>query len=134
MPVMPAECRLRVFVIALVATGLAACGAEPSGGGGGADEQAQGGSTQEQTSASDASAAVESCDDIAVPGHEATDVRVQGVSCARAEELAAAAVGEGRSRYASAGFTCEPSDAGGGDTNYICTRGDARVTFRYGAA
>ncbi|MDQ3609355.1 MAG: hypothetical protein M3459_10705 [Actinomycetota bacterium] len=128
------ERRLRALLLTLLVSGLAGCGGETSGndGGGAATEQSQSAPTQEQSSGSDFAGTSGSCDDIPVPGHEATNVRVEGVSCTRAAEVAAAALGKGRRPYEAAGFTCEPSDAGGGDTSYTCTRGDARVTFGYG--
>ena len=72
------------------------------------------------------------CKDVTVPGHLAVQVRASGVACGRAEAVAAAAEGQGRARYDAEGFVCEPSDAGGADTNYACTAGGSRVTFRYG--
>ena len=104
------------------------------GGGGGATERSEGGSTQAQSSQENSAGTRRSCDNVPVPGHEAMNVRVQGVSCTRGAEVAAAALGKGRKPYEAAGFACEPSDAGGGDTSYLCTRDDARVTFRYGTA
>jgi len=72
---------------------------------------------------------------VTVPGHEGVDVRVEGTDCARAEQVIAAAVGQGRQAYEAAGFSCRPEQAGMGDTNYTCTGdGGARITFRYGAA
>ncbi len=130
------ERRLRALLPTLLVAVLAGCGGEMSGGegGGGATEQSQGGSTQEPPSEGDSAGTSRSCDNVPVPGHEATNVRVQALSCRRAAEVAAAALGKGRKPYEAAGFACEPSDAGGGDTIYVCTRDDARVTFRYGTA
>ena len=130
------ERRLRALLLTLAVTVLAGCGGETSGdeAGGGAGEPSRGGSTEERSSEGESASPSRSCDDVAVPGHEATNVRVQGVSCARAAEVAAAALGKGRRAYETAGFACEPSDASGGDTNYMCTQDDARVTFRYGTA
>jgi len=68
-----------------------------------------------------------------VPGHRAVQVRASGTPCARAAKVAAAAEGRGRAAYESAGFGCAPSNASGGDTNYSCKKGAAKVTFRYGA-
>lgn len=46
--------------------------------------------------------------------------------------IAEAAEGLGRAPYESGGFTCEPTDAASGKTNYICTMGEAKLTFLYG--
>lgn len=69
-----------------------------------------------------------------VPGHEAVSIRAGGADCQLAKAVAAAAEGRGRAPYEAEGFTCEPADAGGGDTNYACTRGEATIRFRYGTA
>ncbi len=111
------ERRLRALLPTLLVAVLAGCGGETSGGEGGGEAGTS-----------------RSCDNVPVPGHEATNVRVQALSCSRAAEVAAAALGKGRKPYEADGFACEPSDAGGGDTIYVCTRDDARVTFRYGTA
>lgn len=129
---------IRPLLTALLVAAFAGCGSDTSGaggGGGGSGEQRQGGqATQDQQPAGgDSAQGGQSCDDIPVPGHEAVEVRVQGVGCPQAAELAGAAVGKGRQAYEAAGFTCQPSPAGGGDTSYACAGDDARVTFRYGA-
>jgi len=133
---MLAHRRLGVALLTLVVSGLvAACGGGTSGSDGDTTaEPPRSAPAQEQAGEERSSRGPEACDDVPVPGHEATDVRARGATCARAEELVAAAVGKGRARYQAAGFTCEPSDAAGGDTDYVCTRDAARVTFRYGAA
>ncbi len=74
------------------------------------------------------------CGRVAVPGHEAVDLRASGVDCDLAEAVAAGAGGQGRASYEAEGFACEPAEAGGGDTNYTCSRGEASVRFRYGTA
>ena len=79
------------------------------------------------------SAAAE-CGEVMVPGHEALGIRAGGVGCDVARTVAAAAEGRGRQPYDAEGFSCEPADAGDGDTNYTCTRRDAQVGFRYGTA
>ena len=74
----------------------------------------------------------EACRDVKVPGHQAIDLKASGVACAAAEKVAAAAEGRARAPYESGGFACQPSDASGGDTNYSCSMGAARITFLYG--
>jgi len=74
----------------------------------------------------------EKCEDVMVTGHEAVDVKATGVGCAVAEKVAGAAEGRGRAAYKAEAFACEPSEAGGGDTNYSCSMGPAKITFRYG--
>ncbi len=74
----------------------------------------------------------EDCGRVEVPGHEAVDLRAEGVACATATEVAAAAQGQGRRPYETAGLACEPTDAAGGDTTYACTGDGGRVTFLYG--
>ncbi len=69
-----------------------------------------------------------------MPGHEAVDIRAGGVGCGPAKAVAAVAEGRGRQPYEAEGFACEPAEADGGDTDYTCTRGDARIRFRYGTA
>jgi len=124
--------RVCALLAAVVVSALAGCGGSGAGDGG-ASEPPRGG--QSTVSAGDEpTSAGERCDDIPVPGHEGTDVRVQGSACAEAVEVVEAAVGKGRRAYEAAGFQCEPSAAAGGDTNYACVRDGARVTFRYGAA
>jgi hypothetical protein len=73
------------------------------------------------------------CGTVAVPAHEGRNVRVSGVDCAVAREVVMGAAGQGRAPYESAGFGCRPAEASGGDTNYTCSKGRARVTFLYGA-
>jgi len=68
-----------------------------------------------------------------VPGHVAVNVRTGGEDCDTATALVEAAVGQGRQAYEAEGFSCDPADASGGDTDYTCTRDDTRITFRYGA-
>ncbi len=75
----------------------------------------------------------EECGRVPVPGHEAVNIRVSGADCGVAKAVAAAAGGRGRAPYEARGFACEPAEAGGGDTNYTCSRGEASVRFRYGA-
>jgi len=74
------------------------------------------------------------CGKAAVRGHEAIAIRADGVGCGVAKSVAAAAEGRNRQPYDAKGFGCEPAEAGGGDTNYTCTRGKARISFRYGTA
>ncbi len=69
-----------------------------------------------------------------VLGHQAVDVRARGTKCSLAESVAAAAEGRGRAAYESGGFACTPRDASGGDTNYSCSMGSAKVTFLYGTS
>lgn len=125
--------RLRALLALIILTAVVGCGGSSGGEGGATGTRPDRTSTQEEPSASEGAGAG-ACQDMPVPGHEATQVRVQGASCTQAAGLAAAAVGNGRQPFEAAGFACEPSDAGSGDTNYVCTQGDARVTFRYGAA
>lgn len=73
-----------------------------------------------------------SCQRVLVPGHQAVDVRARGIACAEARRVIAEAAGRGRQPYEAMGFACEPSEAPGGDTDYACTRQDARISFRYG--
>lgn len=73
-----------------------------------------------------------SCPDVQVPGHQAVMVRAQGAGCDVAKAVAAAAEGQGRAPYEARGFSCEGTDASGGDTNYACAMGDQRITFLYG--
>jgi len=72
------------------------------------------------------------CGAVMVTGHEALEIRATGAECADAKGVAAAAEGRGRAPYRSGGFACRPSEAGDGDTNYLCSKGSARITFRYG--
>lgn len=128
---------LTTLLLTVLASAFAGCGDDVPGGGeaaGGAGEQPPPGQEQGEPAADQATGGGQSCDDIPVPGHEGTNVRVQGVGCTEAAEIVGAAVGKGRQAYEAAGFACEPSPTGGGDTNYACTQGDARVSFRYGAA
>ncbi|MDQ3433152.1 MAG: hypothetical protein M3481_00465 [Actinomycetota bacterium] len=74
------------------------------------------------------------CGGVTVPGHGAVDIRAGGVRCGPAKAVAAAAQGRGRQPYEAEGFACEPAEADGGDTAYTCTRGDARLGFRYRTA
>ncbi|RZL32858.1 MAG: hypothetical protein EOP35_19230 [Rubrivivax sp.] len=62
------------------------------------------------------------------------DIIATGVTCDEASAIAKAAEGLGRAAFKSGGFSCKPTDAPHGDTNYTCTKGKARVTFRYGTA
>ncbi|CAB4896845.1 MULTISPECIES: hypothetical protein [Patulibacter] len=115
----------RPLLMAVLSAGaLASCGAESSDPAGPA-------STTAPTSV--AGSPGSSCPDIPVPGHRATRVRVVGVTCAVAVTVANDAEGRGRAAYASAGLSCTPSDATAGDTDYACTDGERRLTFRYGA-
>lgn len=127
---------LTTLLLTVLASAFAGCGDDVPGGGeagGGAGEKPPPGQEQGEPAADQATGG-QSCDDIPMPGHEGTNVRVQGVGCTEAAEIVGAAVGKGRQAYEAAGFACEPSPTGGGDTNYACTQGDARVSFRYGAA
>ena len=124
--------RSPTLTLAVIGIALVGCGGD---GGGAAEPPPDDQATQEQSSPQrDSATGTQSCDEIPVPGHEARNVRVQGGSCAQAAEIIGGAVGQGREAYEAAGFACEPSPVEGGDTDYTCTRGDARVTFRYGAA
>ena len=107
---------LMLALSALVATG---CGGDADPGG-------------ESTPSMPADAA--DCGNVTVPGHEAVAIRLGGADCELAEAVAAAAEGRGRAPYEAEGFACEPADAGGGDTDYTCTRGEASIRFRYGTA
>lgn len=109
----------RTLVVAVCALALAACG----------DEEPGPGAAPPQGTAAPGG---QSCENVTVPGHEAVELRASGVECDVAMEVAAAAEGRGRAPYESGGFACRPSEAGGGDTNYECTMGPARITFRYG--
>jgi len=93
-----------------------------------------GDSSPETTPDTDAPATTTECGNVMVPGHEAVDIRAGGLDCEPAEAVAAAAEGRGRQPYEAEGFTCEPADAGDGDTDYTCTRGEAAVRFRYRTA
>lgn len=88
--------------------------------------------TTQGAAPADGSPGGESCKDVMVPGHEAVEVKATGAECGAAEQVAADAEGRGRAAYESQGFACEPSEASGGDTNYTCSMGSAKVTFRYG--
>lgn len=76
----------------------------------------------------------EDCGAVKVPGHEAVEIRAGGVGCDAAKKVASAAEGRGRAPYESGGFACKPSEAGSGDTNYSCSMGSAKISFRYGTA
>ncbi|MGI8439579.1 MAG: hypothetical protein ACR2NV_05160 [Thermoleophilaceae bacterium] len=73
------------------------------------------------------------CGTIQVPAHEGTNVKATGTDCAVAREVVMGAAGQGRAPYEAAGFSCRPAEASDGDTNYTCSKGEARVTFLYGA-
>jgi len=100
---------------------LGACGGE-EGSGSAPPPQTQGATNGED------------CGNAKVPGHEAIGIRATGTECDSAKEVASDAEGRGRAPYESGGFACEPSEAGGGDTNYSCSAGSAKVTFRYGTS
>ena len=122
---------LQALLFALTVAAFAGC----TGDGETAEPPAKDqGTPQQQSPPQGSGTTAQSCEEISVPGHEGRNVRVQGLSCEQAAEIIGGAVGQGRQAYEAAGFACEPSPAGGGDTNYECTRGDARMTFRYGAA
>lgn len=72
------------------------------------------------------------CGSVKVTGHQAVQIMASGTSCDSAKEVAAAAEGRGRAAYEASGFSCKPSGAGGGDTNYACTGAGGRITFLYG--
>ena len=108
-------------VLALAAILAAGCGDESSPGG-------------ERTPATNAPAPGTDCGDVSVTGHEALGIRAGAVDCDSARAVAAAAEGRGRQPYEAEGFRCEPADADAGDTNYTCTRGKVRISFRYGTA
>lgn len=74
------------------------------------------------------------CGTVTVPGHEGVGIRADGVDCTQAKAVATAAEGRGRAPYEAEGFSCEPTDAPAGDTDYACTKGDASVTFRWGTS
>lgn len=132
--VRPVTSKLLVIVIVAVAV-IAGCGSDTSAGNGDGEggRPPDGPTTQEQRPPESAAEPGRSCNDITVPGHVATGVRTEGVSCDQVAQIVRGAVGRGRAAYRTAGFSCEPSPAGGGDTNYACTGGGARVLFRYGA-
>lgn len=88
--------------------------------------------TPQTVAGAQSTSATGGCGEIEVPGHVAVDVRTGGEDCGTATALVEAAVGQGRQAYEAEGFSCEPTDASGGDTDYACTRDDTRVTFRYG--
>jgi len=117
-------------------TVLSGCGGtDGDRDGGAADGQRQGGPDSAEAPAGEQSEGRgKPCPDVAVPGHEAVNVRTRGVPCSQAEQVAGDALGKGRQTYEASGFTCRPSEAGDGDTDYVCARGEARVSFRYGAA
>jgi hypothetical protein len=117
-------------VATLLAVGVLACGEDEPGGAPAPEEDA--GATQAAPPTTGQATA--ECGRVAVPGHEAIGLRATGVPCRVASAVAAAAEGRGRRPYRADGFACEPADAGGGDTNYTCTRGDASIRFRYGTA
>ncbi len=73
------------------------------------------------------------CGTVEVPAHEGTNVRATGADCSAAREVVMGAAGQGRAPYEAAGFSCRPAEASGGDTNYSCSKGRARITFLYGA-
>ena len=75
----------------------------------------------------------EDCGTVQVPAHEGTSVKVSGADCGVAREVVMGAAGQGRAPYEAAGFSCRPAEASGGDTNYSCSKGRARITFLYGA-
>lgn len=75
----------------------------------------------------------EDCGTVQVPAHEGMNVKVTGADCAVAREVVMGAAGQGRAPYEAAGFSCRPAEASGGDTNYSCSKGRARITFLYGA-
>ena len=102
----------------VLAVGLSACGDDDP--------------ARSPAASSGAPAGAGSCPDVQVPGHQAVMLRAQGTGCATARAVAAAAEGRGRAPYEQAGFACEGTDAAGGDTDYTCTMGDARITFLYG--
>ena len=112
-----------VTLVALIASGCGGGGDSP------APEPPPPATSQEDAGGQ----AGEDCGRVPVPGHEAVNIRATGADCRVAKAVAAAAGGRGRAAYESDGFACEPSEAGGGDTNYTCTRGEASVRFRYGA-
>lgn len=123
-----------VLALLLTLALLPGCGGDglPEGGGGGKTSD---GGSRAAPPATPSGGARACPGPVTVPGHEGVDVRVEGADCARAEEVIAGAVGRGRRAYEVTGFSCRPSPAGGGDTNYACTgRGGARISFRYGAA
>lgn len=74
------------------------------------------------------------CDDVTVPGPRPPDRRPSRSRCRLRgrDEGGGLRRGPGRAPYESDGFTCRPNQADGGDTDYNCTMGSARVTFRYG--
>jgi len=86
------------------------------------------------TPATNAPAPGTDCGDVSVTGHEALGIRAGAVDCDSARAVAAAAEGRGRQPYEAEGFRCEPADADAGDTDYTCTRGKVRISFRYGTA
>ncbi len=109
-----------MFLVAVCALSLGACGGDEESGPAAAPSQAA------------TAPGSRSCDDVMVPGHEAVELRATGVDCDAAMKVAAAAEGRGRASYESNGFACQPSEATGGATNYACAMGSARLTFRYG--
>lgn len=122
---------LSFFVTACCALTIGACGGDEQPTSSSADAPAAA-QTTEGTTPAEGSSGGERCQDVTVPGHQASDVRASGAECAAAERIAAAAEGLGRAPYKSGGFSCAPSDASGGDTTYRCSMGPATITFLYG--
>jgi len=122
-PQMKATLMGALTLVALVAAGC---------GGGGATPSPETSAPESPPPATSQEAA--DCGRVPVPGHEAVDIRASGADCSVAKAVAAAAGGRGRQPYEAEGFTCEPAEAGGGDTNYTCSGGEASVRFRYGVA
>lgn len=74
-----------------------------------------------------------SCPPLTVPGHRASEILVTGASCEDVRPVVEAAAGRGRAAYATDGLRCTPSDAPGGDTDYLCSGAGVEVAFLYSA-
>lgn len=120
---------LLLLVLALALVGCGGEEEEPAGAPAGAPPADT--AAPEQAAPGD-EAGGEDCGRVEVPGHEAVDLRADGIACATAREVAADAQGRGRAPYEAAGLACEPTDAADGDTTYACTGDAGRLTFLYG--
>jgi len=118
-----------LLLLLVLALALASCGAESAEEPAGAPPADT--AAPEQAAPGD-EAGGEGCGRVEVPGHEAVDLRADGIDCATAREVAADAQGRGRAPYQAAGLACEPTDAADGDTTYACTGDAGRLTFLYG--
>jgi len=126
---------LLLLLLLLVLAQVGCVGEDPEPGGAPSGNTAPPGNTaapQQAAPPNGGGGGGEDCGRVEVPGHEAVDIRAEGVPCATAREVATGAQGQGRAPYQAAGFACTPADAPEGDTTYACTGGEGRVTFLYG--